>query len=227
MSKTTANDTTATTTTEAPKARECVTEATENRIVENMRSLHHIILLGLQEVGIKPLFNDKFADCSNEDYKNLHHQARTILSQAAKVRWDSYSKGIAAKIQGVVDAHMVKARAAKARIDAMLAQCEDESERAMVPAFPNNIKVGLPALISCFPEGKSDTHIIAELNKLFPGQVGTKAAKNAKDTKREDVYVTFAFKPAEEPKVAPAPTSEDKVEEGPKSGEQVTDKAAE
>lgn len=210
------NTNTAAAPTSNAKVLPCVSAEHESAIVDNFRKLHHIVLQGLQTVGIKPLFNDTFAHCNNEDYKQLHQQARAMLTTAAKVRWDSYSAAITKAIQGVVDTHMEKARKAKERHDALLAACEDEEERALMPRFPNVVKVGLPALKGAFPEGKSDLDIQGELNKLFPGQVGTKAPKGQKEFKGEDVYVSFAFvAKKEEPKseeVAPASTEAPKAD---------------
>lgn len=213
------------TATEAPKPvkLECVKGETEARILENLRSLHHLVLLGLSEVGEKPLFNDKFEACNTEDYKCLHQQARVILSQADKVRWTNYTKSIQSALQGVIDTYMNKARTAKAKIDAMLAECEDDSDRAMIPAFPNTVKVPFTAFKAAFPAGKSDTDIIKELHKLYNGQVGNKATKGQKEVKPEDVYVNFAFVPAPAPKSAQEPKVE---EESPKSGEKAVDVAA-
>lgn len=194
------------------KARKSISQDIEERILANFRQLHHITLLACTEVGKKPLFNDKFDDCNNEDYKNLHEQARLVIRDAVKVRWENYSDTLAPALKAIVDAHMATAREDKAEWDKLPARMQ-----ARCPWSPI-VQVSATALKGAFPKGKTDTDIVMELNKLFPGQVGN--GGKGKDSKLEDFHVNFAFVPAPAPtpavEVAPAADAAPVSAEAPK-----------
>lgn len=176
-----------------------ITDAQAEELQNYMRSLHGKMLTILQGVGIKPTFNDKFADCTNEDYKNLHQQSRVLLSAKAKAKWESYIGDIASKVQGVIDTHMEAARGRKAKY---LAMCENTPDdmKAFIAPFPTTFKVPVSALVGCWPQGTPESQVVVELDKLFPKNVG-----KGKD---DVMALTVTYKDAE---VAEAPKSAPQV----------------
>ena len=195
--------------TPAPSVIKVVSDAREEELLSYMRSLHSKMLTILQEVGVEPKFNTDLSKCVNEDYKQLHHQMRILIAEKDKAKWDTYAASLMGGIQGVVNTHMEKAQARKARYDAVPAE-----DREFLAPFPTTIKVPVSELVAHFPKEKTIDQVVGELTKLFPKNVG-KGADNS-------YFLTVPFKDAS--KVEKSPTSE---ESAPISGEQTTAAAAE
>lgn len=195
--------------TTSDKSVKVINQAQADDILTCFRTLHGKVLNALQACEIAPLFNTDFSKCVNEDYKNLHQQARALLTAKSAKEWNDYIGAIKEKILVVVDSHQAKARAAKESFDKLPSEM-----RAYMPAFPSTVKVPVSDLKPCFPQGKSDNDILVELDKLFPRQV----AKGANDT----FHLSVSFQ-AEAPKVVKEETKEEKA---PESGEAPKSKAA-
>ena len=138
-----------------------ITDAREEEILSLYRTLHGKVLTCLTDVGIKPTFNDDFSKCGAEDYKNLHHQSRTLLSAKRKDSTDKRIAGMRLAIQHTVDTHIVAARAAKAQIDALPAEV-----RKFMPAFPTNVKLALSDIRACFPKDATDAQVFGDLTYM-------------------------------------------------------------
>lgn len=138
-----------------------INAAREEEIVNLFRTLHGKVLTALADVGVKPTFEQDFAKCTNEDYKNMHQQGRILLSDARKARWEEEVREIRTGIAGVIDTHMVAQHGKKSRYDAIPA----ESREFLAP-FPTSFTIPLSSLTSAFPQGTNEGDMVKRCKEL-------------------------------------------------------------
>lgn len=178
-----------------------INTAQKEEILALYRTLHTKVLSALQGCDIKPLFNDNFAKCGNEDYKLLHQQSRALVIAHEKSEWESYIGSIRSKVNGVIDTYMTRARAAKAQFDALKLSMGEAG--ALLPAFSSTVKVPVSDLVGCWPTNTDDSRVLVELDKLFPRNVG-----KGKDDK---FFLTVAYKEEEVVEAAPVSDTQTKA----------------
>lgn len=138
-----------------------ISDAREEEILSIFRTLHSKVLTACTEVGVKPTFNDKFEACGAADYKELHQMSRTLINAKRTAKWEARIAGIRVSVQGVVNAYMVKARAAKSALDALPAEVKQ-----FMPSFSTTVKIPLSDIRACFPQGTTDSQLFSDLEKL-------------------------------------------------------------
>lgn len=151
MNNTTSNDTSV----------KVLSDARNEELLSIFRTLHGKVMTALQEVGVKPTFNDKFDACTNEDYKGLHEQARILLRAKGKAVFEARIGGIRAGIQGTSETYLNKARAAKAHMDSLPAEV-----KSFLPAFATTVNVPVSELVGFWPQGTSMEAIVRDLTAL-------------------------------------------------------------
>lgn len=147
--------------TTSDKSVKVISGAREEELLAIFRTLHGKVLTALQEVGEKPTFEQDFAKCGNEDYKNLHQQSRILVSAARKARWEEEVREIRTGIAGVINTHMLAQREEKAQYDAIPAQ-----HRKFLAPFPTSFTIALSALTPAFPKGTSEGDMVKRCKEL-------------------------------------------------------------
>lgn len=174
--------------TKSDKSVKVINAQQESDILGLFRTLHSKVLTALVDVGVKPTFEQDFGKCTNEDYKNLHQQARILVSDARKARWEEEVREIRTGIANVVNKAMEEQRVRKARYDAI-------EDREFLAPFPTSFTIALSSLTSAFTAGTSETDMV----------------KRCKELSYNVVKVGEAF--AIRVQFVPAPTSEQKSDE--------------
>lgn len=192
-------------TTKSVKSVVVISDAQESDILDCFRTLHHKVLGALQTCDIKPLFPTEFSKCGSEDYKLLHQQSRTLIATKRNAKWEARISGIRTNVQGVVNAYMVKARAAKAQFDALKLSMGENG--ALLPAFPSTVTIPMSDIVGCFPSNTDMKEVWKDLNDMS-FQVG----KGKDDT----AFVKVPFTAEKAPTV-----TADVSEAAPESGEAV------
>lgn len=189
--------------TSAVKSVKVISDARNEEILGIFRTLHGKVLTALQEVGVKPTFNDNFDKCGTEDYKNLHQQSRVLISAHKQAKWEARIAGIRAGVQGVINTHMSTQRKEKADYDAIPAQ-----HRKFLAPFPTAFQVPVSEMVGAWPQDTSIAVIRKDLEDM-----GFKVLRVSDDS----LAVKVAFVPAKA----------EVGESAPKSGEVALDAAAE
>lgn len=175
-------------TTKSDKSVKVINAQQESDILGLFRTLHSKVLTALVDVGVKPTFEQDFGKCTNEDYKNLHQQARILVSDARKARWEEEVREIRTNIANVVNGAMEEQRVRKARYDAIV-------DREFLAPFPTSFSIAFDALTSAFAQGTTPEQMVSRCKEL-----GYTVSKGEKGYALRIQFV-------------PAPTVEEKSEE--------------
>jgi hypothetical protein len=150
---------------ETTKSVAVVSDARFTDIDNIFRTLHGKVLVALQEVGQKPTFPENYGECGNDDYKNLHQQARILLSAKRKAVWEEEVKEIRAGIASVIDTYMNAQRAEKSEYDAMVAGSPEKFRKHIAP-FPTSFTIPLASLTCAFTSGTNEGEIVRRCKEL-------------------------------------------------------------
>ena len=145
--------------TKSDKSVKVINAQQESNILGIFRTLHSKVLTALVDVGVKPTFEQEFGKCTNEDYKNLHQQARILVSDARKARWEEEVREIRTGIANVVNGAMEEQRVRKARYDAI-------QDREFLAPFPTSFTIPFTALASAFAQGTTAEQMVSRCKEL-------------------------------------------------------------
>lgn len=188
--------------TSAVKSVKVISDARNEEILAIFRTLHGKVLTTLQEVGVKPTFNDNFEKCGTEDYKNLHQQSRVLLSAHKQAKWEERIAGIRSGVAAAIAPFMTKRE--KAYKAFMALDAEDREGQS----FNATVAVPVSAMVGAWPTDTSMVVIKKDLEDM-----GYKVFRGGDDS----LNIKVAFVPAKA----------EVGESAPKSGQVALDAAAE
>jgi hypothetical protein len=148
---------------ETTKSAAVITDAQESEILAIFRTLHGKVLNGLQEVGVEPTFNAEFHKCGAVDYKNMHQQARILVSDKLRARETARLAPIVQGIEAARNTYLAAYRAEKSEYDAMVSATPEKFRKHIAP-FTSTYTVPAADVCKVFEETTCTPAVMKELN---------------------------------------------------------------